>query len=115
MNDLSLALGFPGKPQDMDGVEVDRYVQEGRIAEVSAYCETDVVTTYRIWLVFELFRGALTKDEFEASEANLIEFIRARLTVKPHLNFLLSTHLDYHTSDPVAELGRGIDTPSETA
>lgn len=56
---------MPGKPHDIEGAEVDRYVQEGRIADVAAYCETDVITTYRIWLVFELFRGALTKAECE--------------------------------------------------
>ena len=40
-------------------------MQEGRIADVAAYCETDVITTYRIGLVFELLRGALTKAECE--------------------------------------------------
>src|SRR5215204_5527886 len=61
LHELCRALDFPGKPDGMDGGEVDRYVQEGRIGEVAAYCETDVVNTYRVWLVYELFRGALTK------------------------------------------------------
>ncbi len=61
LNDLCRALGFPGKPDGMDGSEVDRFVQEGRLAEVAGYCETDVISTYRIWLVYELFRRTITK------------------------------------------------------
>src|SRR3954454_3781167 len=53
LNDLCRALGFPGKPDEIDGGEVERYVQEGRIAEVTAYAETDVVSTFRVWLVWE--------------------------------------------------------------
>jgi 3'-5' exonuclease len=74
----------------MDGGEVDRYVQEGRIGEVAGYCETDVVNTYCVWLVYELFRGTLTKTEFEASEAKLFQFSRERVTTKPHLEWLLT-------------------------
>jgi predicted PolB exonuclease-like 3'-5' exonuclease len=79
LNDLCRALNFPGKPHDIDGGEVDRYVQEGRIGEVASYCETDVVSTYRVWLVHELFRGTLSRAEFEESEANLLGFLRTMI------------------------------------
>jgi 3'-5' exonuclease len=32
-------------------------------------CETDVVGTYQLWLRYELFRGMLSQDAFEASPA----------------------------------------------
>jgi 3'-5' exonuclease len=89
LNDLCRTLQFAGKPQDIDGSEVDRYVQEGRIQDVANYCETDVVSTYRVWLRYELFRGGLGRDESEASEENLFGYIRQRLPVKPHLGYLL--------------------------
>ena len=89
LDHLSRALGFPGKPADVDGSQVERMVQEGRIAEVAAYCETDVVSTYRIWLVYELFRGALSKSEFDESERNLVAFVRDRVNSKPHLQYLV--------------------------
>ncbi len=91
LNDLCRVLGLPGKPDDIDGSEVAAYVKAGRLPEVSAYCETDVVSTYRVWLRYELFRGALTRDGFEESEANLLAYIRDRLLAKPHLGFLLGT------------------------
>ena len=89
LNDLCRALSFSGKPDGMDGGEVERYVREGRIAEVAAYCETDVVSTYRVWLVHELFRGRLSRAEFETSEDNLLGFLTELAEAKPHLVHLL--------------------------
>ncbi len=42
------------------------------------YCESDVINTYRVWLRYELFRGKLTKQSYETSEANLQNFVKAR-------------------------------------
>ena len=63
-------MGLPGKPDGIDGSEVERYYREGRIKEIADYCETDIVNTYRVWLRYELFRGKLTEMEIRASEAN---------------------------------------------
>ena len=60
LHELCRVMGLPGKPDGMGGADVERYCREGRIAEVAAYCETDVVNTYRVWLRYELFRGRLT-------------------------------------------------------
>jgi predicted PolB exonuclease-like 3'-5' exonuclease len=85
LNELRKIMGMPGKPEGIDGNEVERYFLEGRIKEIADYCETDVVNTYRVWLRYELFRGRLTGSEHEASERNLADFIGARLTSKVHL------------------------------
>jgi predicted PolB exonuclease-like 3'-5' exonuclease len=65
--------------------EVACYCLDGRAKEVADYCETDIVNTYRVWLRYELFCGHLTNAALEASEANLFEFIKARVNTKPHL------------------------------
>ena len=85
LNELSKIMGLPGKPDDIDGGEVERYFQERRIQDIAAYCESNVVNTYRVWLRYELFRGRLNHAAFEASEAGLSEFIKARSNVKTHL------------------------------
>ncbi len=85
LDELCKVLGLPGKPDGVDGSKVAEYVREGRIQEVSNYCETDVVNTYRVWLRHELFRGALTRAGFDASEAELSSFLRGRLADRPHL------------------------------
>jgi hypothetical protein len=114
LHELCRALGFPGKPDGMHGGEVDRYVQEGRIAEVAAYCETDVVNTYRVWLVYELFRGTLSRPEFDASETNLLEFMRERVGVKTHLQFLVPTPLFSDEPGAGASIGEQVARAAET-
>jgi 3'-5' exonuclease len=86
LNELSKIMGLPGKPEDIDGGEVEKYFQEGRIREIADYCESDVLNTYRVWLRYELFRGRLSNAAFKASEASLGEFIEARSDAKPHLS-----------------------------
>jgi predicted PolB exonuclease-like 3'-5' exonuclease len=80
-------MGIPGKPDGISGADVEKYYREGRIAEIAAYCETDVVNTYRVWLRYELFRGRLSENALLASEANLSDYIRSRSIAKPHLAF----------------------------
>jgi predicted PolB exonuclease-like 3'-5' exonuclease len=73
----------------MSGAEVEKYYRDGYIREIAEYCESDVLNTYRVWLRYELFRGRLSDAEFQASEANLIEFVKARGNTKPHLTDLM--------------------------
>jgi hypothetical protein len=84
LNELSKIMGMPGKPEGIDGSEVEPYFLEGRIKEIADYCETDVVNTYRVWLRYELFRGRLSESEHQASERSLAEFIAARVNRAPH-------------------------------
>jgi predicted PolB exonuclease-like 3'-5' exonuclease len=78
LDEISRAMGFAGKPEGVDGGEVEKYFLAGRIAEIAAYCESDVVNTYRIWLRYELFCGRLSETEYRASEANLTDFLSLR-------------------------------------
>jgi predicted PolB exonuclease-like 3'-5' exonuclease len=56
---VALLLGLPGK-LGMSGEQVFDYWKSGRIGEIRAYCETDVLNTYLVWLRFELVRGQLS-------------------------------------------------------
>ena len=78
LDDLAKAFGLPGKPEGMEGSQVDAYVQAGRIREVAEYCESDVINTYRVWLRYEVFRGALSHVEFELSERHLEEYLQRK-------------------------------------
>ena len=89
LHELCRVLGLPGKPDGMDGADVERFCREGRVVEVAAYCETDVVNTYRVWLRYELFRGRLTENGLRASEASLSDYIRSHSGIKPDLAYLL--------------------------
>jgi len=88
LHELCRVMGLPGKPDGIAGADVEGYYREGRIAEVAAYCETDVVNTYRVWLRYELFRGRLSEIGLRASEANLSDYIRSHSNTKPHLAYV---------------------------
>jgi len=85
LDDLCKVLGISGKPKGMHGGEVEQLVDAGRIAEVAFYCEVDVLNTYRIWLIYELFRGAIEREQFDWSEAKLREFVATRKSSNPYL------------------------------
>jgi 3'-5' exonuclease len=88
---LCKSLAISGKPSNISGADVERYVSAGKVQEVADYCEIDVVNTYRIWLLFELFRGRLNSASWYASEANLRSFIAQRIASKPHLKSILDS------------------------
>jgi 3'-5' exonuclease len=65
LHELCRAMGLPGKPSGISGEEVEWY-RDGHIREIAAYCESDVVNTYRVWLRYELFRGRLSNEKFRS-------------------------------------------------
>ena len=85
LDELSRILGLAGKPEGIEGSKVDAMVAEGKITEVAHYCETDVVNTYRLWLIYEVFRGVLSPEELQWSELGLQSYVRQHKTENPHL------------------------------
>src|SRR5262249_60532020 len=85
LDELSKILGLTGKPDGVDGSKVEEMVGAGQIEEVARYCESDVLNTYRIWLVYELSRGSITSKELDWSEAQIQDFIATRKSANPHL------------------------------
>jgi predicted PolB exonuclease-like 3'-5' exonuclease len=82
---VSRILGLTGKPEGVDGSRVEEMVLAGQIEEVARYCESDVFNTYRVWLVYELFRGAITAEQLAWSETQVREFVATRKSANPHL------------------------------
>src|SRR6201997_4088797 len=85
LHELCRVMGLPGKPDGITGAEVEKYYRDGHIREIAEYCESDVLNTYRVWLRYELFRGRLSDAEFQAREACLGYFVKARGNTKPYL------------------------------
>src|SRR6516165_8130119 len=85
LDEICKILGLTGKPEGVDGSRVEEMVLAGQIEEVARYCESDVLNTYRVWLVYELFRGAITAGELHRSEAQVRDFVASRKATNPHL------------------------------
>ena len=64
LDEIARMLGFPGK-LGMDGSGVwDAYV-EGAVERIRAYCETDALNTFLVYLRCELMRGRLSRSAYE--------------------------------------------------
>jgi 3'-5' exonuclease len=87
LDELAKLCGFPGK-LGVDGSQVWRLHQEGRLDEIRDYCETDVVNTYLVYCRFQLMRGVLTKAAYDA-EMTLVRSALAALD-GPHWKEYLS-------------------------
>ncbi|MFN0314649.1 MAG: 3'-5' exonuclease [Burkholderiales bacterium] len=78
LDDIAQLLGFPGK-LGMDGSKVWEAYQNGEIAAIRNYCETDTANTYLVYLRFQKTRGHLAPQAYE-QEA---ELVRASLHKSP--------------------------------
>ena len=74
LDEVSQLLGFPGKIGMSGGKVWDAY-QAGKIGDIRAYCETDVVNTYLVYLRFQLMRGVFDQDQYQTE----CELVRATL------------------------------------
>jgi 3'-5' exonuclease len=75
LHEIALLLGLPGK-LGMDGSQVFPAWREGRIDEIRAYCETDVMNTYLVWLRFQKIRGVLNEVQYTAELKRAREFLQ---------------------------------------
>jgi 3'-5' exonuclease len=76
LHELAVMLGLPGK-LGMDGSQVAAAFQAGRLADIRAYCETDVLNTYLIYLRFLLLRGQIDAVEHRAEVERARAFLQA--------------------------------------
>ena len=58
------------------------HVPDTKLAEIRAYCETDVLNTYLVYLRFELIRGRLSAGDYESEIARAWEWLEQRS--EPH-------------------------------
>lgn len=81
MDELAQLCGFAGK-LGMDGSQVWPAWRDGRHEEVRAYCETDVVNTWLLFCRFQLMRGELLPEQYQAE----LDLVRETLTTldAPH-------------------------------
>jgi predicted PolB exonuclease-like 3'-5' exonuclease len=76
LDEIAALCGFPGK-LGMSGARVWEQFLAGRLADIRAYCETDVVNTYLVWLRFQCLRGRLDATEYAAEIRRVREALAA--------------------------------------
>ena len=83
---MATLWGFPGK-LGFDGSQVWDAFQAGDLAGIRAYCETDVLNTWLIWLRFAHLRGALSREAHAAEIERVKAYLRA--AKEPHFGQFL--------------------------
>jgi 3'-5' exonuclease len=73
---IAKLCGFAGK-LGMDGSKVWDAFQRGEIANIRAYCETDVANTYLVFLRFLMMRGELDTKQYGDETKMLREKLRS--------------------------------------
>lgn len=83
MNELCAVFNLPGKI-GIDGSMVMQMYDQGKIAEIRNYCETDVINTYLLYLIFQHHCGTLTTPNFHKCQDNLLDYLQKKSAEKPH-------------------------------
>ncbi len=81
LHEVATLLGLPGK-LGMQGADVWKHWLDGNVEGIRAYCETDVLNTYLVWLRYELMRGRLDPEAHAAECVRLREYLVAE--ARPH-------------------------------
>ena len=85
LHEVSAVLDLPGK-FGVSGSQVAGLVDEGRIEDVRHYCETDVLTTYLVYLRLMVHRGTIGIDGYNAAIADIVAMIEQEAGERPYLN-----------------------------
>jgi predicted PolB exonuclease-like 3'-5' exonuclease len=70
LDQLASMCGFPGK-LGMSGAKVWDTFVAGGIADIRAYCETDVMNTFLLWLRYQMICGRLVKSAYDQEVATV--------------------------------------------
>jgi 3'-5' exonuclease len=81
IDQIARLAGLPGK-QGLGGAEVWPAYQRGEIQAIRSYCEMDVMNTFILFLRFQVMRGLMMQDRYDAECALLRELLAQR--PEPH-------------------------------
>jgi predicted PolB exonuclease-like 3'-5' exonuclease len=87
LDEIATLMGFPGK-LGMTGADVWPAFLAGRLPEIRAYCEVDVLNTYLVYLSFEHMRGNLQPSRLAEEQARLRSWLSEQQ--RPHFDEFLA-------------------------
>ena len=87
LEQVAILLGFPGK-LGMSGDQVWPAYCDGDLSGIRAYCETDALNTYLIYLRFQVVRGALDERRYRTELVSLRDKLETE--ARPHFDEFLA-------------------------
>ena len=104
LDETAIAVGLPGK-LGFDGSQVAEAFAAGRLSEVRAYCETDVLNLYGLYLRWAYVVGKTDAEGYESAVAGLMSLLDVERKDRPHFGEFL---------DRWRKMQRPIYVPSST-
>jgi 3'-5' exonuclease len=90
MNEVCAIMGVPGKI-GVDGSKVVDLYDEKKIKEIRDYCETDVLNTYLLYLIYQQHSGMISNADFINANKDLINYLdENKDEEKPHFEEFLN-------------------------
>lgn len=86
LHELCRMLGLPGK-DDMNGSDVWQQYQDGNLAGIRRYCETDALNTYLLYLRYSRIQGGLDAEAYRAEVRRVQRLLDT--STEPHLSAYL--------------------------
>lgn len=88
MNELCAAFNLPGKI-GVDGSMVTQLYDDNKLQEIRDYCETDVLNTFLLYLIYQHHTGTINYESFVKSKDNLKALLEQKSSTKPHFKEFL--------------------------
>jgi predicted PolB exonuclease-like 3'-5' exonuclease len=88
MNELCAAFNLPGKI-GIDGSMVMDFYDQKRLEEIRNYCETDVLNTFLLYLIYQHHNGSIVNSSFVKCKENLRDFLAQKADQKAHFRMFL--------------------------
>jgi predicted PolB exonuclease-like 3'-5' exonuclease len=88
LDETAVAVGMPGK-MGHDGSQVSQMYAEGRLDEIRAYCETDVLNLAGIYFRWAYVVGKTDAQGYESAVSDLMQLLAEQRTQRPHLGEFL--------------------------
>lgn len=88
MNELCATFNLPGKI-GVDGSQVSKMYDQNQLKEIRDYCETDVLNTYLLYLIYQHHTATLSTESFNKSKSELKTFLEGLSKTKEHLKEFL--------------------------
>jgi hypothetical protein len=89
MNELCACFNLPGKI-GIDGSMVFDLFKKNSLQEIRDYCETDVLNTYLLYLIYQHHNGSISQESFKKCQENLQEFLEKKSSQKTHFKEFLN-------------------------
>jgi len=89
MHEVATSFAIPGK-LETSGDHVRDMFEQGELAAIRNYCETDVCTTMLIFLRWQLFQGAVSEAAYARTILGIRNYLEHEAEERPHLGEFLA-------------------------